>query len=382
MSAAGSIRREHSATLIVPAVRTRQGTAEVFAFMVPGVRLLEIAEISRIGRDDSGVVSGFQRPEIRAHVKGITEYLDQGAVLFPNAVILALAPGVRFVASRGPKPAGAEVVGASGWLTIPLRTSRKAAWIVDGQQRALALAEVSDARLPVPVVAFISGDLAVHREQFILVNKARPLDRRLIDELLPKVGAVLPRDLAARRVPSVLCDALTSTPGSPFHNLVRRPSHEPPGAVVIDSALINLMRRSLQDPRGALAAHMGADGSPDLDAMYRTMVAYWCAVRDVFPEAWGLPPDRSRLMHAAGLTAMGVLMDQIMTRLLPVEGAQAGAHTVLERIAPHCRWTSGRWEALGGRVWNDVQCTTKDVRQLSNLLVALERDAARFQAAA
>jgi hypothetical protein len=74
------------------------------------------------------------------------------------------------------------------------------------------------------------------------------------------------------------------------------------------------MRRSLQDPRGALAAHVAPDGSADLDAMYRMMKAFWSAVRDVFPHAWGLPPESSRLMHGAGLAAMGVLMDQVMTR--------------------------------------------------------------------
>ena len=45
--------------------------------------------------------------------------------------------------------------------------------------------------------------LIVQREQFILVNKAKPLPTRLINELLPETGGiVLPRDLSARKVPS------------------------------------------------------------------------------------------------------------------------------------------------------------------------------------
>src|SRR5579885_467611 len=178
-----------TAQFSVRAIRTRQGETDVYAFFLPSARLLEIAEISRIGQGPSGAITGFQRPEIRSHVRNIVEYLDRGAVLFPNAIILALAPGLRFSAARGTKPTGADRASEAGTLSIPLRSGRKAGWIVDGQQRTLALAETNNATLAVPVIAFVSGDLAVHREQFILVNKAKPLSPRLIDELLPQVGA-------------------------------------------------------------------------------------------------------------------------------------------------------------------------------------------------
>jgi hypothetical protein len=148
----------------------------------------------------------------------------------------------------------------------------------------------------------------------------------------------------------------------------------------MDSSLIKVMRRSIQDPRGALATHVTSDGSADLDAMYRLMVAFWSAVRDVFPDAWGLPPDRSRLMHSAGIEAMGILMDQVMTKRECMLQGYPAARQIIERIAPACRWTHGRWEKIG-REWNELQCTTKDVRALSNILVTLERDTARMAAA-
>jgi DGQHR domain-containing protein len=363
----------------VHALRTRQGKTDVYAMFLAGERVLEVADIARLTRSDGGV-SGFQRPEIRAHVRSIADYLDGGGVLFPNAIVLAMGGDVEFRAKRGTKNIGVDQAATAGVLSIPVRAGRKSAWIVDGQQRALALAESRGGSLPVPVVAFVSPDIAVHREQFILVNKARPLDRRLIDELLPSVETALPRDLARRRVPSALCAALSETPGSPFHHLVKRPSHASPEAVVTDSSLTGVIKASLQDPRGALASHIDPDGSADIDAMYRVMVAFWAAVRDVFPQAWGLPPERSRLMHAAGLAAMGVLMDQIMTRVPPGEDGRRTARETLARIAPHCRWTEGRWEGLD-RDWDDIQYTSRDVRLLSNALMALERRVAREGAA-
>ena len=362
--------------IVVRAIRTRQGKVDTYAFFVQGSRLLEIGEISRLGQGDGGTILGFQRPEIRSHVRNITEYLNRGSVLFPNAIILALAPGIRFSASRGTKPKGAAPTSEAGTLSIPIHTGRKAGWIVDGQQRTLALAKTCNVDLVVPVVAFVSDDISEHREQFILVNKAKPLSPRLIDELLPEVGAVLSRNLAVRRVPSVLCNALNTQTSSPFYGLIHRPSADAPGPAVTDSSLIRVIHRSIQDPRGSLAACVSTDESADLDAMFQVMVTYWSAVKDVFPEAWGLSPDRSRLMHAAGIDAMGVLMDQIMTRYEPYEDCYAAVQTILKRLAPMCRWTSGRWQSLD-RAWNDIQYTPKDVRALSNLLITAERDISR-----
>jgi DGQHR domain-containing protein len=357
--------------LVVRAVRSHQGGYEMFAFFAPGTRLLEIAEVSHLRPSDDGKLTGFQRPEIRAQVRAISEYLSQGSVLFPNAIVLALAPGVKFTAARGSKPQDVDIASDAGTLTIPLHPKRPAAWVVDGQQRTLALAESGTATFPVPVIAFVSGELTVQREQFILVNRARPLPARLIDELLPEVEAPLPRDLSMRKLPSALCTALNDSKESPFFGLVRRPSNPSRVGVIVDSSLTKVMRRSLQDPRGALAAHVSPDGSVDVDAMFAVMVTYWTAVREVFSDAWGLPPDKSRLMHSAGIEAMGILMDQIMTQRTEKDPVNHAAEA-LNRVKPSCRWTSGVWQNIDRR-WNDIQNTRRDVRLLSNLLISLER---------
>ncbi len=376
-------RTGKSSTLTVRALRTTQGDGvDVFSFFVPGGDLLRIAEISRIHRSDDGLLQGFQRKEIRNHVRSITAFLDQGPVIFPNAIILAISPAAIFTQSRGSKPDGDVRVADAGTLRIPIpRTGSKAAWIVDGQQRSLALSEAKDPDFPVPVVAFVSEDLAMHREQFILVNKARPLPSRLINELLPEVDARLPKDLAPRRVPSALVNLLSTSADSPFHGLVRRFSEDGARAVVVDTALTTIIGNSIKNPLGALSPYKASATSPtDAVAMYGLLTAFWSAVRDVFPKAWGLPPTRSRLMHSAGIQAMGCLMDRIMARQPSGEDAYKHAHASLTRIAPHCRWTEGRWEGIE-RDWDDIQNIAKDVRQLSDQLVRLDH-AQAFQRAA
>src|SRR5208282_3531590 len=126
-----------------------------------------------------------------------------------------------------------------------------------------------------------------------LMNKARPLPSRLINELLPETGSVmLPRELASRKVPSEICGLLNRDPKSPFHGLIKRLSDAEKGnAVITDTAIIKMIRNSINSPLGALAPFKAAgDDSVDLTSMYRTLIIYWKAVREVFPSAWGLPP--------------------------------------------------------------------------------------------
>ena len=191
---AGMTARDY---LKVRAVRSEQGEGTgVFAFFLYGSDINRIADISRIRRDEQEL-KGFQRREIRNHVKEITAFLDSGPVLFPNAIILAMSPEVEFARSRGRSPDQACNVGETGTLKIPLYPEgHRAAWIVDGQQRSLALGAAKDGSIAVPVVGFISDELTIQREQFILVNKARKLPTGLINELLPEVSVLLPRNLA------------------------------------------------------------------------------------------------------------------------------------------------------------------------------------------
>src|SRR5205823_9003222 len=146
-------------------------------------------------------LNGYQRPEFNTHIRNIVEYLDSGPVLFPNSIILALPSGVRFKEVRGPKVDKGYAVPGTLEIPVPRNGGPKPAWIVDGQQRALALARSRRKDFPVAVNAFVANDVQSQREQFLRVNSTRPLPRGLITEMLPEVGSVLPPHLAMRRAP-------------------------------------------------------------------------------------------------------------------------------------------------------------------------------------
>src|SRR6266511_5896434 len=113
----------------------------LYLFSLTAAEILHIADISRVARDQTGELIGYQRPEVRRHIQEIVEYLNSDEVIFPNPIILALSSGVRFTQSRGPRVS--DGFAATGTVEIPLPNGEepKPGWIVDGQHRALAVAQ-------------------------------------------------------------------------------------------------------------------------------------------------------------------------------------------------------------------------------------------------
>jgi DGQHR domain-containing protein len=345
----------------------------LYMFSLTGKEVLEIADISRVSRDDAGTLIGYQRAEVKHHIQGIIQYLNGKDVLFPNPLILALSSRVRFTSSRGPQINDGLVV--SGVLEIPVsRDGTKPAWIVDGQQRAIAISKSKRLDLLVPINAFVADDVELQRDQFLRVNNTKPLPRGLISELLPEVSTPLPANLEARKMPSAICDLLNQDKNSPFYHLIRRVSTKPQDrskAVVADTSIIKMLQESLSSASGCLFPYRNiATGETDFDGIWRVLIAYWTAVKRVFPDAWGKPSSKSRLMHGAGLCSMGRLMDRVMSSVnskSPHALAQAKAE--LQTIAPLCRWTEGHWEELDGIAWNEIQNVHRHIRVLSNFLI-------------
>lgn len=346
----------------------------LFLFTLAAEEVDLVADVARIARDEAGKLIGYQRPEKRKHVKQIQDYLDSGDVLFPNGLILALPPEVRFKSSRGPGTSDGLVV--SGTLEIPLGAGGaddpRPAWIVDGQQRSLALARTKNRRLPVPVAGFVATSLELQRDQFLRVNTVQPLPVGLVTELLPEIARVPSTRMSTRQLPSALVDMLNQDEESPFFGLVRRASSSPDdkkAAVVTDTSLVEALRESIESPSGVLFPYRNiAAGTTDTEGIRKVLLTYWQAVRNTFPGAWGLPPTKSRLMGGVGIRAMGRLMERVMAHVDvhksdPVKSAEAE----LALVAGQCRWTSGTWEELG-LPWNEVQNTPRHISNLSNFL--------------
>ncbi len=356
-----------------PALRIDQTTRRpLYLFALTGTEILAIAEVPRLARSAMGALLGYQRAAIKHHIKNIVEYLDSDDALFPNSLTLALSSQVRFHAAK-PGRKGFTAVGTIE-IPCPVNGDTKPARIIDGQQRTIALSLARRKDFPVPVSGFLVDDLSLQREQFLRINSTKPLPRGLITELLPELTGAVPSYYRTRTVASALCQTLNTDPDSPFCGLIRRPSMtraDRRRAVITDTGLVRMLEHSLASPSGCLFPYWNVGtGHADLAGMVDLLKVYWNGVRKVFPDAWGLPPSSSRLMHSAGIRAMGRLMDRMMSTI-DIRSRHAGTIVTsgLSRIRPVCRWTAGSWSALGGHRWNEVQNLPVHIRRLAEFLV-------------
>lgn len=345
----------------------------LYLFALAAEEIALIADVARITRDDLGKLLGYQRPEKKLHVKQILDYLNSGEVLFPNGLILALPSSVHFKSSRG--PGTNDGLATSGTLEIPLGEpdGPRPAWIVDGQQRSIALSQTTNSRFPVPVAGFVADSLELQRDQFLRVNTVSPLPTALVNELLPEVDSAPSTRLSAKKLPSALVDMMNQDSESPFRGLIRRastPAGQRRSAVVTDTSLVDAFKESLESPSGALFPYRNlATNTTDTSGIRLMLLTYWTAVAETFPQAWGLPATQSRLMGGVGIRSMSRLMERVMTNVdVSSDRAVADVRQELALIAHMCRWTDGTWPEINIPA-QELQNTPRHISMLSNLLV-------------
>ena len=361
----------------LPALRIRQGQQYIYTFGVDGKQIHDFATVSRVHRDDMEL-QGYQRPEVLSHIRAIRRYLESDGAMLPNAIVLAFDERVTFEPVRSRSLV--DYV-AAGELVIPVDESlpddEKPAWLVDGQQRSAAIRDADLAEFAVAAVGFIAHGEAEQRSQFILVNNTKPLPKGLIHELLPDTRGHLPTAYARKQLPAQVLARLNFGDrdlGEPFAGRIATPTMA--NGYIKDNSVLKMIENSLYD--GALYQYRDpVDGSGDVEQMVLHLNYYWTVVQVTFPEAWELPPTKSRLTHGAGVQALGYVMDALTDGTPAAQLPKLGIERRIAALAEHCAWTSGWWN-LGGdepRRWNGIQNTPNDVRLLSSHLLRAVRRA-------
>jgi DGQHR domain-containing protein len=349
-------------TLDFPALALAQNEQKtIYAFGVDGKRLGEFASIARAGRDADKQFYGYQRPEVRKHVAEIRRYLESAFPMMPNAIVLAMDPEVKFVPTGRAAPGLAQ----TGTLRVPAQGT--SAWVVDGQQRLAAIRESSLAAFPIFAIAFVAHEESEQREQFLLVNSAKPLPRALIHELLPGVEGNVPSHLAKRQLPARLLNALNTNPASPLYGDIATATN--PVGRVKDNSLLRFLENSLSD---GVLYRLSVDGAGAVATrrMNDVLLSYWNAVKETWGDIWHLGPRKSRLLHGAGVVSLGFLMDAMSDRRREKLPDMAFFAAELRKIKSDCRWNEGYWEfgQEHHRRWDEIQNTPKDVALIANHL--------------
>lgn len=355
-----------SRKLVFSAIRAEQSPKHtVFSFAASAAQIFEMGRIERAGRSDTGILSGFQRPQIAAHIHEIRDYLEREDAVLPNSIVIAFTDRVKV------HPVNDNIV----MIEIDIENGPPG-MVVDGQQRLTALAPLTEKSFQV----FVSGILCQNEEelrrQFILINNTRPLPKELIYELLPGISE-LPERMSSRSMASALTQRLNFDRTSSLYRQIHL--HTNPDGKVASNAIQRVIMTSRS--HGALRI---LSQSPDGDEKcFLLMSDFYRAVQAVFKKDWdGLTPKTSRLVHSVGIISMGRVME---VAFQIGESRNFGDFCgVLESIHDQTHWTHGKWlignsDNIRERAWNEFQSTHPDIQMLSEHLDRLVRHSFRKQ---
>ena len=315
--------------------------------------------IERISRNESGKLSGFQRPQIVAHIHEIKDYLEQPEAILPNPIVVAFTRGVTVE----------EASDGISRLTVDILQGPPG-FVVDGQQRLSALYQLDGKDFEVFVSAILCADEAELRRQFVLVNNTRPLPKSLIYELLPEVAG-LPQRLANRAFAAALTARLNYDSGSSLKGYIHQ--HTNPSGVISDTAIQRVVINSVSD--GAMREFLRLnEGDNGKERCLELISEFYRAVHAVFREDWdGHTPKTSRLVHGAGIVALGYVMEVLAL----LDGSRSSEEFAkgLGCLIGHTAWTSGEWDLGPGdkRHWKAVQNVNRDIVTLAQYLIGVVR---------
>ncbi|WP_084612600.1 DGQHR domain-containing protein DpdB [Pseudogulbenkiania sp. MAI-1] len=339
------------------ALVAKQSTAhEVLMIRATAAEIHQIAQVDRLGRDEEGAVSGFQRPQIASHIAEIRRYLSQSDAVLPNAIVLAFVGDARVITDKN----GGDVLEVNA-------SNGKPALVVDGQQRLSALTQTKRDDFQLFVSCLICKDIDELRRQFILINNTKPLPKSLIYELLPSVRE-LPDRLSSRSLAAAVTEKLNFSKQSSLFGKVKMQSN--PAGIINDTTL----QKAIMNSESSGALQVLSRRSPDVGPMADLVSNFYAAVQDVFAEDWiNHKPATSRLLHGAGIVAMGYVMDEIFCRTgdASIDAFRSGLKPLVGKTA----WTSGHWSFSDSEIvaWNHIENTPRQYQQLAEHLVGFIR---------
>ncbi|MNS62153.1 hypothetical protein D3C72_952030 [compost metagenome] len=344
-------------TLTFLAARARQSAEhDVLTFAATAAQVLQFAQIDRVGRDENGTLSGFQRPQIAGHIREIRDYLETDAAVLPNAIVVAFTQGVSLE----------EVDSGICRVTIDLSQGAQGL-VVDGQQRLTALSLSARTDFQLFVSLLVCRDEAELRRQFVLINNTRPLPKSLIYELLPTVDG-LPERMQSRALAAELTDRLNFSPASSLKGQIYQ--HTNPTGVIKDTAIQKVLMNSLSDGVMRLLV-LEPNGQRKC---FDLISEFFKAVQMAFPEDWwNHKPTSSRLVHGAGIQSMGFVMETLA--LLDNARTWSEFKPGLDSLRGKTAWTSGSWDFGDGdkRHWKALNVTSRDVATLTKHVEGIVR---------
>lgn len=352
------------------ALKVEQGCDVALFMTTMNIAEIEsICTISRVFRAEDNSLQGYQRPEIRRHIDNIAAYIESDNSVIPNSIIMCLKSNAKVKSNHG----------GSYELLIPREPN--SAVLVDGQQRVAALKQSERVDFYYPVCLLLSDDTEFERQQFLLINSAKPLPRSLIYELLPHASGVFNDELTRRRLPSLITQLMNYESESSLKGMIKLTTN--PEGLIADNSLMKMVDNSLRE--GALydlcEVNNGIYSVTHCDEAVRLLSLYFSAVREVFYDDWGKKPKESRLFHGVGIIALGQLFDEIYYSFQANNQKDVFFEYCVKQLfdmKPYCSWSEGYWDFGTDpdgepivRKWNQLQNLSQDISMVTRHLTSI-----------
>ena len=344
-----------------PAVKLQHSHGRVlYSFPLDGKMAFQFAAISKAKRED-GKFIGHQRGAVTPHIRKITNYIETSGSFIPNSVIIAFDDSVSFIPQDN---------GVHGTLVVPYDPDNPCGFIIDGQQRLLAIQDATVPSFPVFASAFIYQTEAELLEQFMNVNSAKSIKADLIFEM-----SAYSTNRPLRFI-SQIVEKLNFNEESPLYHRLKMSTH-PDGDIAANSFRY-LIENSIKSQGflGMIAEEVQSE-EDFVEIAAACLIAYFSAVKLVWDELWFKKPKDSRLLHGVGVNGLGRLMDEIYryytTLIEPTDPKIPPMRFFVEELLdmkPHCHWASGHWTFANGMVrhWNELQNLSSDKKLLNDHL--------------
>ncbi len=202
----------------LPAVRTKMGGYDCYAFSVSPSYLLKIAWVSHRSKGKASDIDTYQRMMRRSRLNKIREHIQEGGI-FPTNIIISLPKNkLRFERMRQKSD---QKNGTLGWLDIS--PAYKSAWIIDGQHRLYAYSGTDGASKAVlSILAFVDLPPSMQADLFIQINgEQKSVKQSLLQELYAELHWDSPD--AKSRIQAIISKVIQTVdeePESPFYQRI------------------------------------------------------------------------------------------------------------------------------------------------------------------
>lgn len=199
----------------IPAIKTKIGKYPAYIFVAPARKLLPISFVNHRDLRDPEAAPSYQRLITRARLQSVAKFINEGGY-FPNAIIMNFKSAVRFDLAAPQTEDGTTM----GMLYLP--NQYKSAWIIDGQHRLYAYAEIDDpnGNHRVPVIAFEEMDDPEEGKLFKTINsQQKKVSASLLDELRGEQDLHSEdKQKQMRAIAARVIDQLRAETGGPFED--------------------------------------------------------------------------------------------------------------------------------------------------------------------